>query len=313
VARINDIIMAQAVQEAVRPKFRGNTTLKSKVALHYPDNLSREYVRITNAYMSLMYKSLKEYLPQIKKAIDDERAGMRQDDASGVMSLISQAFLDIQESFTRKTLTFGLKRRLDNLANLTRKLTIREWKRVVQKTLGINILEDYYKGGFYRDALEQWTQRNVDLITSVPQTTIPNMQTIIEEGYRAGKTNTAIGRELQEAYGIEKRKAQFWARDQMSKLNADITQEQQRDAGVEEYVWSDSGDGRVRKCHAYLQGKQFKWSDPPEMWYMTKKRGRVYTGRRCHPGQDYRCRCVSLPVFNLPTLNLPWEGKEEKQ
>jgi hypothetical protein len=36
----------------------------------------------------------------------------------------------------------------------------------------------------------------------------------------------------------------------------------------------------------------------------------AYTGRRCHPGKDYNCRCVALPVFNLPGLNLPWEGKE---
>jgi SPP1 gp7 family putative phage head morphogenesis protein len=107
---------------------------------------------------------------------------------------------------------------------------------------------------------------------------------------------------------VEKDRALFIARDQTSKLNADLTKQQQADAGVEEYVWDSSGDSRVRPCHAALNGKTFNWNDPPEMWYETKK-GRVNTGRRCHPGEDYQCRCVALPKFNLETLNLPWEGK----
>ncbi|MDR1706162.1 MAG: hypothetical protein LBS19_15970 [Clostridiales bacterium] len=51
-----------------------------------------------------------------------------------------------------------------------------------------------------------------------------------------------------------------------------------------------------------LNGKKFSWSDPPVV------DGR--SGRRCHPGQDYQCRCAALPVFNLPELDLPWDGKE---
>lgn len=34
------------------------------------------------------------------------------------------------------------------------------------------------------------------------------------------------------------------------------------------------------------------------------------TGRRCHPGQDYQCRCFARPVFNQTTLNLPIAGED---
>ena len=225
------------------------------------------------------------------------------DSDSDLQRIIEQTFLAVREDFARQSETFGLQQKLDNLARLTRKLTIREWRRVVQKTLGVDIVEDYYMGEFYRQSLVEWTTRNTRLITSVPQDTISQLHTLILDGYRTGMTNTAIGKEIQATYGIERRKARFWARDQLSKLHSELTQAQQSDAGVEEYVWSDSGDERVRDRHRYLSGKTFSWHDPP----VVDER----TGRRAHPGEDYDCRCVALPKFNLPGLDLPWVRKEE--
>ena len=75
------------------------------------------------------------------------------------------------------------------------------------------------------------------------------------------------------------------------------SQELMRDAGVEEYIWSTSGDSRVRESHKKLNGKRFRWDDPP---VVDEK-----TGRRCHPGEDYECRCVALAVFDFDTIDLP--------
>ena len=278
---INNIAMAQAVQKAAKPKFRGQKVLKSKVHTNYPEHMEREYVRLVNAYMTILNQTLKEHLPAIRHAIDDEREGLRRDDDHSVSSVISKTFMEIQEAFAKKAETFGIAKRIANLANLNRKLSVREWKRVVSKTLGIDIMEDYYKGEFYNEVMKLWTTRNVELIRSVPQTVIANMQSVIPEGFRDGKTNTAIGKDIQEIYGVERDKAQFWARDQTSKLNADLTQAQQKDAGVEEYIWSDSGDSRVREQHKHLNGKRCRWSDPPVV--------DLRTGRTGHPGQDFNC------------------------
>jgi SPP1 gp7 family putative phage head morphogenesis protein len=298
---MNDYAMAQAVQAKAKPKFRGHKALKSKVATHYPAHLEREYIRIANTYMTLLNKTLADYLPVVRRAIDAEQTSMRQDADGSVPEIISQTFMKIRREFERKVESFGLERKLEKLSNLIRKLTIREWKRVVHKTLGINVLDDYYMGEFFRETMKVWVQSNVGLIKTIPKDTLTRMQNIVLEGYTAGRSNTSIGEDIQHSYGIERRHAQFIARDQIAKLNADLTQAQQRDAGVEEYVWSTSGDERVRKCHAELDGKKFSWSDPPVV--------DTRTGRRGHPGQDYQCRCVALPVFNLPGLNLPWEGE----
>ena len=76
---MNNIALAQAVQKAAKPKFRGHTVLKSKVTTHFPENLAREYMRITNTYMTLLNKTLADHLPAIRKAIDAEREGMKLD------------------------------------------------------------------------------------------------------------------------------------------------------------------------------------------------------------------------------------------
>ena len=304
---MNDIAMAQAVQKQVKPKFYGNDTLKSKVVTHFPDNLADEYESITRQYMAMLNSTLKEYLPTIRRAIDAERAGLRMDDDFSVSRMIRQVMDRARIDFERKAAAFGIERRINTLAAQVRRRSVHEWKRVVNRTLGIDILEDYYSGEFYRDTMRQWTQNNVNLIKSLPGETLTRMENIIQGGYLRGASNTEMSRLIQEAYGMEKDHAQFIARDQTAKLNAEITQAQQKDAGVSEYVWDTSGDGRVRECHRELNGQTIRWDDPPEMWYMTK-RGRVNTGRRCHPGEDYQCRCVALPKFNLETLNLPWEG-----
>lgn len=129
-----------------------------------------------------------------------------------------------------------------------------------------------------------------------------DMREIVYEGYRNGRPTTAILKEIQRTYSTNKKHARLIARDQMAKLNADLTQRQQTDAGVEEYEWSDSRDSRVRTRHRHLNGKTFRWDDPPVV--DTK------TGRRCHPGQDFQCRCIALPVFNISTLNIPANPKK---
>jgi len=305
---MNNVAMAQAVQKAVKSKFYGNRTLRSKVITHFPAHLSDEYEGIARQYMALLNKTLKEHLPTIRRAIDDERRGQRFDDDFSVTSMIQKVMMRAEIDFERRARHFGLEDKIETLANTMRRQSVREWSRTVHRTLGINIFEDYYMGEFYRHDLQQWTANNVGLIKSLPGETMTKMTNIIQNGYLQGKSNTEMGRLIQEAYGTERKHALFIARDQTSKLSGELAQQQQRDAGIEEYVWSTSGDSRVRECHRYLNGKTFSWNNPPEMWYMTKSRGRVYTGRHCHPREDYQCGCVALPVFNLPTLDLPWEG-----
>jgi SPP1 gp7 family putative phage head morphogenesis protein len=81
---------------------------------------------------------------------------------------------------------------------------------------------------------------------------------------------------------ISERHAELIARDQTLKLNGAINQSRQQAAGVDSYVWSTSGDERVRDEHAELDGETFSWASPPPPG---------------HPGEDFQCRCIAIPVI----------------
>ena len=294
----------EAIQEIIMKKFHGHEVLISKYVPVFPAGIEREYDRISRQYMRLLKESIEEELPALKEQIMKERGTYRVDGMNDLFSLLEKVLDRIQEKFTSKEQGFGLRRKLESLAHLTRKLTVREWKKAVSKTLGIDLLEDYYMGEFYREMIDKWVDENVSLIKTIPSDTLGDMRGIVKDSFLSGKSMTKIMKDIQRRYSVGKSRARLIARDQVGKLNASVTEAQQRDAGIEEYYWCDCGDGRVRKSHKRLNGKKFRWDDPP---VVDEK-----TGRRCHPGQDYQCRCRAKPVFKFGAFNAPVSGKSGK-
>jgi len=179
--------MDMAVQAAVKPRFRGNVNMLPRVPMHYPQHLEREYQRITNAYMELLYRTLAEHLPSIRRAVQNAKFNMRHDDFDewseliyGMNDVIMDVFMQIQRDFNRRAVNFNLERRINTLANSMRGLSVSQWRRLVQTQLGINITQDYYMGEFFRNALGQWVDTNVGLIKSVPQSAITEMRNIVQ-------------------------------------------------------------------------------------------------------------------------------------
>ncbi len=93
---------------------------------------------------------------------------------------------------------------------------------------------------------------------------------------------------VMERFDVSKSRADLIARDQVLKLNGQITEERQTRAGVEQYVWTTAGDERVREEHAALEGQVIDWNSPPTVG---------------HPGEDYQCRCVAFPL--IPEIDGP--------
>ena len=301
---MNDEFRKQALQKQVESKFKGKQTLQSRVKPIYPEGAERELQRISWAYLRLVNEVVKKYMPAIRKAAAAERENNRRnDDAGDLMQAIQKSFQSMGEELERKTSSFGLRKKLEDLANLTRKLSIQEWKRTVHETLGLDIMDDYYLGEFYRQALQEWIDQNVSLIKSIPQEALSEMHSIVSQGFKTGATLTSIEKEIRNTYHVKRSSAKLLARDQIAKLNGQLTKQQQTDAGVNEYIWSTSGDSRVRETHKKLDGKKFRWDDPPVVTPPGKP------VRRCHPGEDYQCRCVALPVFDISTVDVPASGR----
>lgn len=299
-----------AVQEAVKGKFKGKKVIKSRSVPHYPESAEREFKRVTNGYIRLLKKCLMEELPGIMDEYRrEQRSDSRFDASLKLAEKVKNALIKVARELEQKLAKYKLNELVRKVAKLTKVNSLNEWKRVCEDTLGIDLLDDYYNGDFYEDALRRWVDENIQKIKSIPNDTLGSMQKIILDGFREGKTITAIQKEIQKEYSVTRRKAQLLARDQIATLNAQISKLQQEDAGCSKYKWSSSKDSRVRDCHRALDGKIFSWDDPPEMWYETKS-GRVYTGRHCHPGEDIACRCVAIPVFDIDTVDVPIKSKK---
>lgn len=299
---MDDRALQRMTAERAKKRFGSHDVLYSKYTPQIPASAEREYVRTVDAYMRILKEELERELPKLKDVYKRERdaeikAGIRNDGVTDLVLAASSVFNAIKNVIIARTEGFGLRRRLETLAHLNRKLTVKEWGRAIKATLGIDIREDYYLGDFYVEQLERWVMENVGLIKSIPEDTLDRMREIVYDGFTNGETTTRMVKEIQRAYSISRRRAELIARDQTAKLNGQIQRAQQLDAGITEYVWSTAGDERVREGHRALEGKRFSWYDPP----VVDER----TGRRCHPEQDYQCRCVGRPVFDRRTVSLP--------
>lgn len=293
--------------EKTKKRFGSHDVLYSKYIPRIPASVEREYIRTVNAYMGILKDELEKELPKLKEVYkrnrDEEvKENRRNDGLTDLILVLSQIFSIIRSHILSRTTGYGLRRKLEALANMNRKLTVKEWKRAIKATLGIDILEDYYLGDFYKKQLDDWVKDNVNLIKSIPQNTLDKMMEIVYDGFSNGKTTSRIVREIQQVYGVSRRRAELIARDQTAKLNGQIQRAQQMDAGIEEYIWYSCRDSRVRDSHKKLDGKKFSWKAPPIV--------DAKTGRRCHPGQDYQCRCIGRPVFNRDTISLPIAGTD---
>ena len=307
---LEDKLRKKILREEWKRKNGGKSIIRSKYYPKYPDSIEREYLRLVNEYMSIEREILLKHIPELKRIINEGSIQINADAKNSNeekrklkrYELVDNTFIRLKLFFEmiRREMdaAFGLykfDRMLERIANLEHRFSVKEWKKVVKKTLGIDLLEDYYSGEIYKELLESWVSDNVELIRSVPRKSLGEIKTLVYDNYMKGSTTTNIVKEIQKRYGMSKRHARLIARDQTAKLNAAITQYQQRDAGIEKYEWDDSHDSRVRTSHRNLRGCIFSWDEPP----VTDR------GRRCHPGEDYQCRCVALAVFDIDKLDLP--------
>lgn len=98
---------------------------------------------------------------------------------------------------------------------------------------------------------------------------------------------------IQKSYGVSHGKAKFLARQETGLLMAKFKEARYLDAGVDEYIWgcvAGSKNHPVRPMHKRLEGKKFKWNNPP----ITDEKG-----NRNNPGCDYNCRCFARPIVRF--------------
>lgn len=118
----------------------------------------------------------------------------------------------------------------------------------------------------------------------------------VEKSAFAGNRYESIVGKIQTRYGQSVNKAKFLARQETALLMNKFKETRYTDAGVNDYTWgcvAGTKNHPVRPWHKALQGKKFRFDDPP----VTTKPGEPV--RRNNPGGDFNCRCFARPIVKF--------------
>jgi SPP1 gp7 family putative phage head morphogenesis protein len=141
----------------------------------------------------------------------------------------------------------------------------------------------------FRAALSE----NVNLIRSIPQQFLKDVETHVWRGVTQGSKLGEVSRKLRESYNVSVKRAALIARDQNAKAKASIESARRLELGVTKAIWQHSHGGKEpRPSHVAMNGKVFDIAKG--MWDADE-------GEYVWPGTLINCRCTSravIPGFN---------------
>lgn len=153
------------------------------------------------------------------------------------------------------------------------------------------------KGGFsvkfkmtraQRDIMKATVEQQVGLIKSIPQKYLADVQGAVMRSVQAGRDLSQLSKEIENSYGVSKRRAALIARDQNNKATAAMTRARQTELGITHAIWMHSHGGkRPRPKHLKANGKKY---DVKKGLPIGDK------GQYVFPGEEINCRCVSRSI-----------------
>lgn len=250
-----------------KPKFTGKAAKPPNAAeLAYVSDLRKAWAGATDASMRALEQALKA------EAVErDTRTDASPAQAAGAIARAIKAALAVERM---RQIARGIHQQT-NVFNL----------REIGASLAVNplMLPEL------ADAAPVWVGENVDLIQGVSDAVAEDIASVIGDAWAGGARWEQIRRQVGERLSVGSARLELIARDQVLKLNADLTRERHERVGIVSYRWSTSKDSRVRSAHKALEGNTYRYAEPPIV--------DARTGRRDNPGRDFQCRCVAIPIF----------------
>lgn len=143
------------------------------------------------------------------------------------------------------------------------------------------------------DVMQATIGAQVELIKSIASEHLSEVQGLVMRSVQEGRDVGGLTKQLEERYGITRRRAALIARDQNNKATAAMQRVRYEELGITKAIWMHSGGGKEpRPTHvAFSQGRlngpvynvTEGWLDPA-------------VNQRIWPGTLINCRCVSRPV-----------------
>jgi uncharacterized protein with gpF-like domain len=142
-----------------------------------------------------------------------------------------------------------------------------------------------------KDVLDATIAEQVSLIKSIPQQYLTQVEGIVMRSVQTGRDLGQVTKDLQEQFGVTKRRAAAIARDQNNKATASMTRVRQMQVGITEAIWVHSGGGKHPRPTHVAAGRSKERYDVTKGWFDPA------VGKHIFPGELINCRCISKPVI----------------
>lgn len=144
------------------------------------------------------------------------------------------------------------------------------------------------------DVMQATISAQVGLIKSIASEHLAGVQGIVMRSVQTGRDLGTLTKEIEQKYGVTRKRAAFIAQSQNNIATATITRVRQQSIGVREAIWVHSAGGKTpRPEHVAFNGKRYDI-----------EQGAYLEGKWTWPGVEPRCRCTSrsiLPGFEEAT------------
>lgn len=151
----------------------------------------------------------------------------------------------------------------------------------------LNIIEPELSEAQKQEIAQSYTNNMRYYIKNFAEKRIPEMRQRVQDLVLKGYRTDAVEKMLQREYNIGANKAKFLAQNETSIMLAEYKRVTYQEMGFDKFIWRTIMDGREREEHKKLNGRIFRYDDPP----IIDER----TGLRGLPGQTYNCRCEAIP------------------
>ena len=253
-------------------------------------------------YRQQLKQFVKMMTDDIERALQQPQGSFFMDDAKGFQAVSAKALLAYLEKYEKSDRTSQAEDIAQGFVNRGNAQNQSEVSTNLKNQAGVDLAAYLRSSPSITEKVNAMTTANVQLIKSIRSQYLDKVQNAVTQAMVSGTLNKDLAAQIKAIGQTTEKRAEFIARDQSSKLNAALTQARHEDLGIKKYMWSTSGDERVRDSHAEKDGKIFEYANPP-----------ADTG---HPGHDFNCRCVQIAVLddserigqNNPIVNL-----QEKQ
>lgn len=247
----------------------------------HPVGIEREYYRDLSKRFSLLNSLVQlrliNRLPELLRTAQNEISPFRLDAFSDDLKTLLDGILVV---FGRDFTEDERKRIAKQQARQAAEFNRTQNDKAFGRTLEVNVFRNEPQ---LSKVFESFAAENAALIKSLSERHIDAVRAIVLRSVRTGLPAKEVEKLIRKRIGKTDANLKLIARDQISKLNGQLTRIRQQEVGVTRYIWRTSLDERVRFTHRVKEGKTFSWDKPP-----------IDTG---HPGEDFQCRCYAEPIL----------------